>query len=93
MTYLKPITKKQYQLLLYIADYIWQHGYPPERKEMAYHMGVTSVAPLLTALDKKGYINAPPRKPIRLLHVPGFPHARQFHNGQPSFALEALKVA
>lgn len=75
---LDTLSDQQYNLLMYVADYLWEHGYQPLQSEMGDHLGVTRQAArnLLVKLELKGYVRRV-HKHIYLLHVPGFPHARQ----------------
>ena len=56
---MKPLSKRQRQMLDYISDYICQRGYPPSIREIADEMGIKStngVAEHLEHLYQKGYL-------------------------------------
>ena len=56
---MKGLTKRQMQLLQFIADHLEENGYPPSIREMAEHMGIRStngVNDHLKALERKGYL-------------------------------------
>lgn len=57
-------SKRQGELIAFMAAYAEREGMPPTLKEMREFLGARSVtAPLdmLTALDKKGYVMRKPR--------------------------------
>lgn len=54
-----PLTDRQRQVLRFITRFIRCHGFAPSFREIAGHLGVTSVNGVddhLIALEKKGYI-------------------------------------
>lgn len=54
-----PLTKRQREILDYLADYIDEHGYAPSFEEIAETMGYASLATVhehLTNLERKGAI-------------------------------------
>jgi repressor LexA len=54
-----PLTKRQREILDYLASYIDQHGYAPSFEEIAEAMGYASLATVhehLTNLERKGVI-------------------------------------
>lgn len=78
MKHLPTLSDKQYNSLMFIAEYLWQHGYQPLQSEIGAHLGVSANTARLfiVALESKGYLKRV-HKQIYLLHVPGFPYARQ----------------
>lgn len=78
MKHTRRLTDQQYNALMFIAEYLWQHGYQPLQSEIAAHLGVkvNRARQLVIALEYKGYLWRCGRT-IRLLRVPGFPQARQ----------------
>ncbi len=72
------LSPQQHKALLFIADYIWAHGYQPLQAEVAEHLFVSpqTARKFIVQLEIKGYIYRA-GKVIRLVHVPGFPQARQ----------------
>lgn len=74
----ETLSKPQYDLLMFIATYMWEHGYQPLQSEMGNHLGISGVGArhLLIKLELKGYIKRVNKK-IHLVHLPGFPYARQ----------------
>lgn len=78
MKHLPTLSDRQHNLLMFVAHYIWEHGYQPMQTEMATHMGITppSARLLLIALESKGYLKRVNKK-IHLLHVPGYSKALQ----------------
>jgi len=52
-------TRRQQQVLDYIAAHLEQHGYPPTLREIAAHLGINGtlgVSKHLDALERKGYL-------------------------------------
>jgi repressor LexA len=55
-----PLTRRQHEILDYIAGYIADHGYAPSFEEIAQKFGFQSLATVhehLTNLERKGYIH------------------------------------
>ncbi|MDR1358395.1 MAG: transcriptional repressor LexA [Coriobacteriales bacterium] len=53
------ISKRQRQVLAYIAEYARTHGYPPSVRDIGEHVGLASPSTVfthLTSLERKGYI-------------------------------------
>ncbi len=53
------ISKRQLQVLEYIAEYSKSHGYPPSVRDIGEHVGLASPSTVfthLTSLEQKGYI-------------------------------------
>lgn len=76
--YYAPLSARQHDTLMYIADYFWEHGYQPLNTEIAASFGITppSARNIVTQLESKGYVKRVGKK-LYLVYVPGFPHARQ----------------
>ena len=54
------LTKKQAQIFKFVTQHINEKGYAPSLKEIAGHLGVSSVGSLhkhIVQLQRKGYIN------------------------------------
>ena len=54
-----PLTKRQREILVYLQDFIQQHGYAPSREEIGRRFGLSSLATVhkhLTNLQEKGFI-------------------------------------
>ena len=59
----KPLTKRQKEILVFIADHIRSAGFPPTRNDLAKHFGFRSpnaAESHLRALEKKGVIRIEP---------------------------------
>ncbi|MBI3120269.1 MAG: transcriptional repressor LexA [Candidatus Kerfeldbacteria bacterium] len=57
----EPLTKKQKQILDYIAEFIANHGYAPSYQEIASYMGLKSRATIfqhIRTLEDKGHLRA-----------------------------------
>ncbi len=55
----KIITERQEEVLAFIKDFAHKRGFPPTVREIAAHLGITSLKAVerhLGALEKKGYI-------------------------------------
>jgi len=55
----QPLTKRQREILNYLADFIQQHGYAPSLEEIGQRFGLSSLATVhkhLTNLEGKGFI-------------------------------------
>ncbi len=53
------VTKRQRELLDFIASFTAEHRFPPSQQQMADHLGLLSksgVNRLLTSLEERGYI-------------------------------------
>ena len=53
------ISKRQLQVLSYIAEYVASQGYPPSVREIGEHVGLASPSTVfshLTSLERKGFI-------------------------------------
>lgn len=70
---MKPLTTKQYVLLRYMYDYEREHGYPAFYKELAYYFDTSyeAVIKRVQVLGRLGYVRYCPRKPARVLYMPG----------------------
>jgi repressor LexA len=56
----KTLTKRQEEILRFIADYVDQQGYPPSIREIGKHFDIGSLRGVtvhLDALQRKGFIN------------------------------------
>ena len=56
---MQPLTKRQREILNYLADFIQQHGYAPSLEEIGQRFGLSSLATVhkhLTNLEGKGFI-------------------------------------
>jgi repressor LexA len=54
-----PLTKRQREILVYLYDFIGQHGYAPSLEEIGRRFGLSSLATVhkhLTNLQEKGFI-------------------------------------
>lgn len=78
MTHLPTLSDRQFNALQFIANFMWEHGYQPLQTEIGAYLGITgpSARLLVIQLESKGYLKRVNKK-IYLLHVPGFPYARQ----------------
>jgi repressor LexA len=57
--HVQPLTKRQREILDYLADFIQQHGYAPSLEEIGRRFGLSSLATVhkhLTNLQEKGFI-------------------------------------
>ncbi|MBN2382705.1 transcriptional repressor LexA [bacterium] len=57
---MKPLTKRQYEILDFIRDYRLKYGYAPTLEEIKLHFSLHSVATVhkhLTQLEQKGFIH------------------------------------
>ena len=55
----KGLTKKQKRVLLFLEEFIQEHGFPPTVREIAYHLGMSgphSAKRFLDLLQAKGFI-------------------------------------
>lgn len=53
------LSKKQYEILTFVTEYLTQHGYPPSYQEIAEHFGLSSRATVhehIHAIQEKGYL-------------------------------------
>lgn len=72
----KPLTRKQRELLIYIRSYTAHNGYPPTLREMAKHMGTSSVSTIyehLHTLRRKGFVQRHTSDGIRKTRVRDIP--------------------
>lgn len=56
---MRDVTKRQVQVLRFIAEFWREHGYPPTLREIATHLGINStngVSDHLVALERRGLI-------------------------------------
>jgi len=76
------LTRRQRELLVFIAVFIAKHGKSPRRKNMAYALGIKScghIGAILDSLEERGFIARP--KPrckcaIEVLKMPPGPLAQ-----------------
>ena len=73
MTTTRGLTKKQKRVLLFLEDFIQEHGFPPTVREIAHHLkmsGPHSAKRFLDMLQKKGFIRRLPKssRAIELIH-------------------------
>lgn len=71
----RPLTKKQANVLEFVAAYSRQNRYPPTLREIGQSVGLSNVNAVrghVTALEKKGYIVREPEKArsIRIVRLP-----------------------
>ncbi|MDR5684302.1 MAG: transcriptional repressor LexA [Armatimonadota bacterium] len=62
----RALTRRQREILNYVAEYTRQHGYPPSVRDIGNALHLTSSSTVhshLSALEKKGYIRRDPSKP------------------------------
>ena len=61
----KPLTKKQDRIFEFIRKHVQDTGYPPTVREIGTDFGISEKGAYdhLNAIEKKGYIQAPPKKP------------------------------
>jgi repressor LexA len=92
------LTRRQQQILEFIARRHDESGYPPSRAEIAEHFGMRSlngVKDHLKALDRKGYIELRDgvSRGIRLLtsHPQGLPLVGRVAAGSPLLASEHIE--
>ena len=76
------LTKKQYELLLYIDDHLKRHGVSPSFDEMKDALRLKSksgIHRLITALEERGFIRRLPNRAraLEVLHLPDVPRAGQ----------------
>ncbi|HXF95912.1 MAG TPA: transcriptional repressor LexA [Gemmatimonadales bacterium] len=68
-----PLTRRQKEILTYLADHIEAHGYAPSFEEIARRFGFHSLATVhehLTNLERKGYIRRTPNESRAIEIVP-----------------------
>ena len=85
------LTKKQYELLLYIDDHLKRHGVSPSFDEMKDALKLKSksgIHRLITALVERGFIRRLPNRAraLEILHLPDTPRAGAPRGGEGSFA-------
>lgn len=69
----KELTKKQKRVLLFLEEFIQEHGFPPTVREIAHHLGMSgphSAKRFLDMLQGKGYIRrlAKSSRAIEMIH-------------------------
>lgn len=79
------ITRRQSQLLAFIAVYSAEHGYPPTYAEMATEMGVaskSSIFEFLNRLEERGHITrvSAKRQSLCVIETEAVRHAVQFRS-------------
>ncbi len=77
-----PLTRRQRQILTYLADYIEENQYAPSFEEIAAHFSFSSLATVhehLTNLEQKGFIrrNHNESRAIELVPEPGHASATE----------------
>ena len=77
-----PLTRRQRQILTYLADYIEEHQYAPSFEEIAAHFSFSSLATVhehLTNLEQKGFIrrNHNESRALELVPEPGHASATE----------------
>ena len=77
-----PLTRRQREILTYLADYIEDHQYAPSFEEIAAHFSFSSLATVhehLTNLEQKGFIrrNHNESRAIELVPEPGQANATE----------------
>ena len=77
-----PLTRRQREILTYLADYIEDHQYAPSFEEIAGHFSFSSLATVhehLTNLEQKGFIrrNHNESRAIELVPEPGLASATE----------------
>jgi hypothetical protein len=68
----QDLTAREQRVLAVIRDYLGRYGYPPSVREIGEALGLTSassVARLLRALERKGYLHRDPNRP-RAVGIP-----------------------
>lgn len=55
--FIKPLSKKQASIVVFIHDYIQTNDYPPTQQEMREFMGISSVSHQITLIIKKGWLS------------------------------------
>ncbi len=102
---IRPLTKRQHQVLEFIADQVTGHGRPPTLREIGSHLNIGStnaVRSLLSALERKGYVRRRPylSRGIELLKTPpdvslggmvSIPIVGRVAAGQPLLAEENIE--
>ncbi len=74
------LTKRQAEILEYIAEYISRQGFPPTLKEIGAHFGISStnaVSDHLKALSRKGYLRRRADQSRAMEITKGFPGSSQ----------------
>ena len=71
----RPLTKRQHQVIEFIADQMNEYGRPPTLREIGSHLNIGStnaVRSLLNAVERKGYVRRKPylSRGIELLKTP-----------------------
>ena len=77
-----PLTRRQREILTYLADYIEDHQYAPSFEEIAAHFSFSSLATVhehLTNLEQKGFIRRSHNesRAIELVPEPGLARATE----------------
>ncbi len=77
-----PLTRRQREILTYLADFIEDHQYAPSFEEIAAHFSFSSLATVhehLTNLEQKGFIrrNHNESRAIELVPEPGLARATE----------------
>jgi repressor LexA len=88
----KAITEKQHQFLLFLQNFVEEHGFPPTMKEMCIQMQLSSTNAAnqyLQALERKGYLRRSTKGASRGIQILDFtPRPRhipqQSPNGKPT---------
>ena len=60
------LTRRQYEVLKLVVDYLREHGYPPTVREIGRALRITSASTVydhLSRLEKKGFIRLRARRP------------------------------
>ena len=77
---MQPLTKRQREILNYLADFIQQQGYAPSLEELGHRFGLSSLATVhkhLTYLEVKGFIRRSWNKSRSIEIVPTDKHGAQ----------------
>ena len=77
---MQPLTKRQREILNYLADFIQQQGYAPSLEEIGPRFGLSSLATVhkhLTNLEEKGFIRRSWNKSRSIEIVPTDKHGAQ----------------
>lgn len=68
----EKLTKKQSEILRFIADFIRDNGYAPSYREVGAHFGITSTATVhehVKNLERKGFLISDPEATARAIEV------------------------
>ena len=99
----KGLTKKQKRVLLFLEEFIQEHGFPPTLREIVHHLGMSgphSAKRFLDILQEKGFIRriAKSSRAIEMVHFNTIPSVRlvpligRVRAGKPLLAEENIET-